>query len=229
MGIRSVILPSVIALFSRWINSSTPENSSVLPASSQVSFPCQLEFLLYKTFTVKVDSFPDISADSPFVSASKAVSGKNVRTEWNACGVFSTSIQAFICSNSCVSPAKELIDLLWGDESSSNPENTLKITLHRARALLDLLRPSIGRRLIVYRDGGYVWSDALPLTLDIDRFDLLCQTPPDAENALGSYLEALKLYRGEFLANSPPKSGSFPLRLTFIICTSRPFCAPHRF
>lgn len=120
-----------------------------------------------------------------------------------------------ICRRNRVIPAKELIDLLWGDESSSNPENTLKITLHRARALLDRLRPSIGRRLIVYRDGGYVWSDALPLTLDIDRFDLLCQTPPDAENALESYLEALKLYRGEFLAKLSSEVWVIPIATHF--------------
>lgn len=55
----------------------------------------------------------------------------------------------------------------------------------------------------------------MPLTLDIDRFDLLCQTPPDAENALGSYLEALKLYRGEFLAKLSSEVWVIPIATHF--------------
>ena len=35
-------------------------------------------------------------------------------------------------------PQRTLIDLLWGDETdSANPENALRITMHRTRALLE--------------------------------------------------------------------------------------------
>ena len=77
---------------------------------------------------------------------------------------------------------KELISLLWGDESSNNPENALKTTFHRVRTLLDQLWPSAGHQLINWKDGGairkqpisaakpYMWS------LTMNRFTaFLCR------------------------------------------------------
>lgn len=105
-----------------------------------------------------------------------------------------------ICRGSRPIPAKELIDLLWGDDpSSSNPENALKITLHRARALLDQLWPSAGHQLIIYRDNGYIWSSTCPLTLDTDAFTQHCQPHSGSDDeTLASYLKALDFYRGNF-------------------------------
>ena len=51
----------------------------------------------------------------------------------------------------------KLIDLLWGSEpDSTNPENALRITMHRARGLLEQLSPDGGRNMIQRRrgDGG---------------------------------------------------------------------------
>ena len=46
---------------------------------------------------------------------------------------------------------KKLIDLLWGEEPNSvNPENALRITMHRTRALLE----QFFIRFLVTKDGG---------------------------------------------------------------------------
>ena len=56
-----------------------------------------------------------------------------------------------ICHRGTSVSQKKLIELLWGDEpSSTNPENALRITLHRLRSQLDLLWPNAGKELILH-------------------------------------------------------------------------------
>ena len=80
-------------------------------------------------------------------------------------------------------PPDELIDLLWSnEESSSNPGNALKTMFHRLRNMLNELDPNGGRDLILRREGTYAWNTALPMELDVERFDALCQAGSDAAN-----------------------------------------------
>ena len=66
----------------------------------------------------------------------------------------------------------KLIDLLWGSEpDSSNPENALRITMHRARGLLEQLSPAMGRDMIQRCRGGYQWNGGGQL--DSDRSEAL--------------------------------------------------------
>lgn len=88
----------------------------------------------------------------------------------------------------------ELIGLIWGgDSGSDNPENALKVTLHRTRGLLDKLWPGAGHDLILRRGDGYIWNSGIPLELDTERFERLCGGTREERT------EALGLYRGEFL------------------------------
>lgn len=98
----------------------------------------------------------------------------------------------------------KLIDLLWGNEpDSTNPENALRITMHRARGLLEQLSPEMGRNMILRRRGGYQWNGGGQL--DSDRFEALCrQKTEDPDQRLRNLMEALSLYRGDFL---PRQSG----------------------
>lgn len=109
-----------------------------------------------------------------------------------------------ICRRGKVIPTDELVGLLWGeDERTTNPINALKTTLHRARACLDQLGDGVGRTLIVFQDGGYMWTTDTPLTIDIDEFDRLCQAGVNAqrpEDKLDCWLRALPLYQGNFLS-----------------------------
>lgn len=105
-----------------------------------------------------------------------------------------------ICNRGRAIHQQKLIDLLWGDDAGSNPENALRITLHRLRALLDQLWPGAGRELIQYKDGGYSWNREVSSELDFERFESLCQQKCEEEEThLGSLLEAVSLYKGEFL------------------------------
>lgn len=103
-----------------------------------------------------------------------------------------------------------LIEQLWGDSADiTNPENTLRILLHRARSQLDQLYEGAGRECILRRDGSYCWNPDVPLTVDYERFEQLCQSK--GEDRLEHLLEALGLYRGEFLARQSSDSWVIPI------------------
>lgn len=128
------------------------------------------------------------------------------------------SLLAFlICNRDRTITQAKLINLLWGDEpDSDNPENALRITLHRLRAQLDQLWPGAGRALILRKSGGYSWNNAIDITLDCDQFETLCQTSvADEELRLKNLLDALSLYQGEFLPRQAGEMWVVPVSTHF--------------
>ena len=104
-------------------------------------------------------------------------------------------------------PPGELIRLMWGtDSASDNPENILKVTLHRARTLLDKLWPGAGHTLILRKGEGYTWNQEIPTQVDAQQFEDLCGSS-NPENLP----EALDLYRGEFLGSLSTGTWVIPL------------------
>ena len=96
---------------------------------------------------------------------------------------------------------EELTNLLWDGSDRSNSGGALKTTFHRVRSSLNSLWPSAGHDLILRGEGGYRWNSDAPITLDIDEFERLCSAQADDEaSQLRIYLQALSLYRGDFLA-----------------------------
>ena len=112
---------------------------------------------------------------------------------------------------------QKLIDLLWGDDSSSaDPKNVLRITLHRARALLDQLFDNAGKELIVHRDGGYAWNSEIVTELDYEQFlGLIAAEEDDEEKRLENMLEALSLHQGPFLPRQSSEMWAIPASTHF--------------
>lgn len=112
-----------------------------------------------------------------------------------------------------ITSRNELINLLWNDEKgSSNPENTLKITLHRARTLLNELWPQAGHELLLYNNGGYIWNPDVPIRVDADEFEsMCCKKCDDTELQMETLLNAVSMYRGEFLGNLSTESWAVPM------------------
>ena len=107
-----------------------------------------------------------------------------------------------------------LIEQLWGDSAElNNPENTLRILLHRTRNRLDQLYEGAGRECILRKDGSYCWNPQVPVTVDFERFEQLCQCK--GEDRLSDLLEALSLYRGEFLIRQSSDSWVVPVSTHF--------------
>lgn len=109
-------------------------------------------------------------------------------------------LACLVCNRGRFISSQKLIELLWGDDTaSSNPENALRITLHRLRTLLNELWPGAGKELICNQDGGYGWNPQISVTLDCDDFEALAQKTGTEEERLEACLAALEMYRGEFL------------------------------
>ena len=97
-------------------------------------------------------------------------------------------------------PTEKLIGVLWeGQAPGSGALNSLKAILHRARTSLDQLGEGTGRSLLLSREGCCQWNPEVPLALDVERFYTLCHQASCQEDCLSPGLEALELYRGEFL------------------------------
>lgn len=122
-----------------------------------------------------------------------------------------------ICHRGTSVSQKKLIELLWGDDpASTNPENALRITLHRLRSQLDLLWPGAGKELILHKNGGYSWNGQASIQVDSDRFEELCQIKNVSESMrLEFCLEALSLYRGDFLDRQASESWVIPVTTHF--------------
>ena len=127
-----------------------------------------------------------------------------------------------LCHKDRIVPRKELINILWGEDSaSSNPENALKTTFHRARNLLNTLWPMAGHQLILFQDSGYTWNREIPISLDTKQFETICckehsstQDQP-ADQRLNALLYAISLYRGDFLNNLSSETWIIPIAAYF--------------
>lgn len=85
---------------------------------------------------------------------------------------------------------------------TADPTGRLKAIFYRARTMLDQLGGNAGRELILHTNGAYTWNGSVPLVLDTDEFEHLCRQASAAEDsdaALALYLQALEVYRGDFL------------------------------
>ena len=103
----------------------------------------------------------------------------------------------------------ELIGLIWGDDpASDNPENVLKVTLHRVRATLDKLWPGAGHELIQRREDGYRWNREIPAWRDTEEFEALCAARVES---VENRLKALALYQGEFLQRQATGTWVIPI------------------
>lgn len=99
----------------------------------------------------------------------------------------------------------ELIELLWGDEFTENPANTLKTLLHRLRNMLDELGFVPSKEMVIYNRGVYAWNNKLACDIDTDQFKSLCDLGDEETNVdqkITYYLDALEYYKGDFLPKS---------------------------
>ena len=105
------------------------------------------------------------------------------------------------CRNSAVSQ-EHYLSLLGGGENSADPNGKLKAMFYRARTMLNQINTDAGHDWIIRKNGTYAWNTDIPLRLDAEEFEQLCKTAESTvgkEEKLGLYLQALDLYKGDFL------------------------------
>ena len=109
-----------------------------------------------------------------------------------------------------------LISLLQsaGSEEMEDPNGRLKALFYRARSMLNQLEDSAGHNLILYKNGSYTWNTEAPIALDVELFDQLCTQAireQDAEAKLSLYLQALEVYKGDFLPKLSMEAWVMPI------------------
>ncbi len=100
---------------------------------------------------------------------------------------------------------RRLMDALWTEEGSSNPENALKTMISRIRALLNQVSPNLGK-CIVADHGAYRWQNAPGMTVDLyeieDIFDDVNRYREDFTRLRTLYARLMELYTGDLLQRS---------------------------
>ena len=89
-----------------------------------------------------------------------------------------------------------------GTDDSADPSGRIKGIFYRIRSMLNQLDDAAGHELIIHKRGTYAWNNQFPLHLDVEAFEALCNAASKEEDetaALSLYLQALELYKGDFL------------------------------
>lgn len=108
----------------------------------------------------------------------------------------------------------DLIELLWEDEGSSNPNGALKTLMHRVRNLLKTLEVD-DMNFIVQSRRTYAWNNALPCIVDTDEFEKLYKEglaiTSDDDLRLAKFRKAISIYKGDFLPKTSHETWVVPL------------------
>ncbi len=141
--------------------------------------------------------------------------GENTVTEQNKRSKkMWTLLQFMIANHNREISQNELISLLWGSKESDNPVGALKTSLHRLRACLDVLGLPDDAEIIVNSMGTYSLNSRLNCEIDFDEFDSLYKKSMLAQSEKEKttiYLQAIDLYKGDFLHRSRSDSWVTPI------------------
>lgn len=105
------------------------------------------------------------------------------------------------------------ISLMQGSGESDDPSGRLKALFYRVRTMLDQLGDQTGHELIVRKNSTYAWNCDIPLVLDVEEFDNLLSTAANqaGDERFATLLQALELYRGDFLPKLSMESWVMPI------------------
>lgn len=99
-------------------------------------------------------------------------------------------------------PVYRLIETLWANDSSSNPESALKTLVSRLRVILAQVSPALSRCIATER-GSYRWLNQAGVTVDLYEFEELEKKLIDCkeltEEAQAQFQQAMQLYSGNLL------------------------------
>lgn len=114
-----------------------------------------------------------------------------------------TLLQYLIRHRSRAVTNTELIELLYPEDRSDQPQSALKTLVHRTREKLGQLGYLDGKEILCQRSGGYFWNPDIPIRVDAEGFESLVKgaasLETDPKEQLRLRLEAVALYKGDFL------------------------------
>jgi DNA-binding SARP family transcriptional activator len=123
-----------------------------------------------------------------------------------------------IINRRSVVPTLGLVTHLW--PAQKNPEDTsaIRTTVCRLKSMLEPAGESNQKySYIIYRKDSCAFNLNAPYWLDIEMFEHLClaakkQAVYNQKEAINTYIEALDLYQGDFLAEDPNMENAVSLR-----------------
>ena len=106
-------------------------------------------------------------------------------------------------------PEYELIEIVGKKENVNNP-SSVKTMLHRARNILSELSSGEGgsgdpKKLILHKNGAYLWNTDIPQTIDYDEFYKLIAEAELCDSPITKYAvesKALSIYQGYYLGKA---------------------------
>jgi DNA-binding SARP family transcriptional activator len=102
-------------------------------------------------------------------------------------------------------PNYKLIEALWPNEESTNPENALKTLISRFRSILNQCSPGLGNCIVATR-GGYQFDKLEEMTLDLFVFEEISRKLSDCieltPESSALYQEIIRIYHGDLLAGN---------------------------
>lgn len=114
-------------------------------------------------------------------------------------------LQYLILKQGAVVRNYRLIETLWPNEESTNPENALKTLISRFRVILNTCHPDLGRCIAASR-GGYQFKLLDGMTVDLFEFEELAKQLESSQTldeiTERRYQQLLSLYTGDLLAGN---------------------------
>ena len=139
--------------------------------------------------------------------------GKTVSDDINRSKKMWNLLAFIVMNHNTAITQSRFIDSLWSDDNN-NPVNALKTQLFRTREMLKPLGLE-GEGCILSSRGAYSWNPEYEIVLDCEVFEGLVQ---DAENTslsnkekIDKYLEAIKLYQGDFIPKLSGEVWTIPI------------------
>ncbi|MFV0353383.1 MAG: BTAD domain-containing putative transcriptional regulator [Oscillospiraceae bacterium] len=124
---------------------------------------------------------------------------------------------------------QKVIDVLWPEEASGQPENALKNLVYRMRTYFSKIDELRRIEIIRNTSTGYALNNNLPWHFDFEEFDQLIKDSADPYKARGEKIRMLQkaagLFKGDFLANHQYEDWVFPFysryRIQYIGCVEQ--------
>jgi len=108
----------------------------------------------------------------------------------------------------------ELIEVFCEGEQMGNPGSALRTMVYRARTVLANGGIPYAESLILSKNGGYTWNNAVQCEVDTEEFEALYKKAGmeiEEDVRLSLLLQAADIYRGDFLPNSDGDMWVMPL------------------
>ncbi len=113
-------------------------------------------------------------------------------------------LQYLIVSRQKTISRQQLMEALWPDGGSDQPEKALKNLVYRVRTYFAEMGVPFAQDVILYKNSNYYLNNNIPWIIDFEQFEEYFRHASEANLPAGeriaNYKKAIDLYQGDFLA-----------------------------